>query len=538
VLSYSRVQDDTFDTAFWMEHGNVRAMLEYRHLVQRVLPFWIWRAAAAAGWQTSSLGFLSGWDFLTSVLSLFLIYQLLREIVGWRSVALAGAFAYGTAHCMWIYAGSGRLYSTSMLLAIAAWYLAWMAHQETGWRRMLITAAAGALVCMGALFWMVQVFNAIGVGLLILFGPGRASTGTRLMNATGYALVGTVVALAVAVSCLLYVQIPLEKEAVSAWMASAGTQPMKYDILGLMKASFGQANGHLVMWELPYMINGLMLKDSRLTQIASLPWQLCKFFFVWMLLIPVYLYPLRLLAKPGDWPRGAIFSFYAPFLVNMIFALGWLGTDVQRFMPTLPSLIVVAAISAKDAMLRMQRPRLLGLVIWACLLFIAGDNLVESNLRTQKQLRDTAEQMKAIHDSVSPADLVVNFGRDLPVTYQTMTRYYGGASALTLTNDVTYYDWDSPQWREKVSELVRERSKVHGRVFLMDRVVLGENPVAAAWSEKQHAQPTVREFAEHVRATYCVLPAFHIGAQAYFEIQENRGGCAANALPPMGVGAR
>ena len=538
ILTFSRVQDDTFDTAYWMERGDVRSMLEYRHLIQRVLPFWTWRGLQAVGIHTTSLGFLSGWDFVTAVLSLLLLHEFLRKLTGWRALSIAATFAYGTAHCMWLYAGSGRLYSTSMLLAIAAWYLALEAHDAMGARRLLISLAAGVLVCMGALFWMVQVFNAFGVGLLLLFAPSRSKMGARLAHFAAYSAVGTAVALAVAVSCLLYVQIPLEQPAISTWMASAGTQPMKYDVLGVMKASFGQANGHLVMFELPYMINGLMLKDPKLVQIGSLPWQLSKFFLVWILLVPIYLYPLWLMWSPRSIPRGVIFALYAPFIVNFVFALGWLGTDLQRFMPTFPSLIALGAISAQDWMRRARKPRLWGAAICAALAFIAADNLVESNLRTQRQLRDLAGQMKAIDPFTHPADLVANFGRDLSVTYQTMTRYYGGAIALTLTNDNTYYDWDSPKWQENVAKLVRERRALGGRVFLMDRVVLGVNPVQAAWSEKQHAKPTVREFAAHVRAAYCVLPGFSIGPDAYFELRENTGSCPAGALPPFEVNAQ
>jgi len=532
-LSFSRTQDDAFDTAYWMEKGDARAMLEYRHLIQREFPYWLWQPVESSGIHIEPIHWLMGWDFLSATLLLFLYYRFLRELTGCAPVAFAGAFAFGTANCIWIYAGSGRLYSTSLLLAVGGYLLALYANRDDGRRRWLLACAAGALVCLAALFWMVHVFNAIGVGLLLLFGPERCSWTRRGAHFVGFVATGTVIALAITVSCLLYVQIPLEKEAISAWMASAGTQPMKFDALGATKAAFGQANGHLVMNELPYMVNGVLRKDAHIVGAGNFPWQITKFVLIWLLIAPTYVYPLWLLWKPRSVPRSVIFPLLVPVGINLIFGIGWLGTDVQRFMPTMPVFIALGTISAHDWMQRLARPRTFALAMWAILLFIAGCNLVESNLMNYRRLGMWAEEMKTVRHLTRPQDLAVNFGRDLPVTYQTMMHFYAGANSLTLTNDAVYYDWDSPRWKETLQTLMEERKTVGGRVFLMDRVVLGENPPQAAWSEVQHPQPTVKQFAAHVRATYCMVPGFAVGSHEYFEMRERSNGCPLNALPPI-----
>ncbi len=538
-LTFSGVQDDALDTAYWMERGDARSMLEFRHLILRLAPFWTWNFLRAAGVALDALTWLMIWDFISSALLLMMMFALLLRCAGNRAIAAAGTFAFGTAQCIWIYSGSGRLYSTSMLLAVCAYYLV-VPRAETPSPRMRILSnmIAAAFVSFAGMFWMVHVFNAVGVGLLILFFPLKQHLGARVLNITAYSLTGIVLVVAVAASCLLWVGIPLESAAVSHWLSSTQTAPMKYDVLGIMKGSFGHAAGILVMNELPYMINGLMLKDAKLLQTGSFPWQFAKYVFVWLILGAIYLRTLWLLFRATAHVRLLVLAFFVPLGVTLVFAFGWLGTDVQRFAPAMPSLVVLGALGVQQWLPRLQNPRKFAVIAWACLAFIAANNLVETNLRNRAFLSEVAQQMAAIRPLTRSSDLMVNFGRDFPVTYQTMTHYYGGATSLTLTNDAVFYDWDSPQWQQEIRRYWEKHKAMNGRVFMMDRVVDGVNPVEAAWSEKQHAKPTVREFAQHIREAYCVLPAFKVGPQAYFELRENAGSCPAGALPPLEVSAR
>jgi hypothetical protein len=71
-------------------------------------------------------------------------------------------------------------------------------------RRWLAAGAAGTLACFAALFWLVPVFNAAGVGMLLLLQSGRTSWPRRIALAAAFAATGSVVALAVGVSALRY----------------------------------------------------------------------------------------------------------------------------------------------------------------------------------------------------------------------------------------------------------------------------------------------------------------------------------------------
>lgn len=535
MLSFSFDENDSLDTAYWMEKGDIRSLLEYRHLVQRMLPLWLWQGLQAIHIDISALGLLNLWDFFSAAASVMLLYRVIVDVTGWRQLSFWASFAYGTAHCVWLYTGSGRLYSTSMFLVFAAFYLALQIGKVVTERaRWVIAFASGTLICFAGLFWLVHVFSAISVGLLLILLPTSQSWRRRFGYLTLFSLTGIVLALVIAVSCLMYVQIPLEEQAIKTWMRAAGTQPMTFDHLSIMKATYGHAHGILVMFELPYLINGLMLKDPELSAVGSFPWQFSKFVFVWILLTLVYLYPLWLFGKSDRPMRILIAVLYIPLAINMFFGLGWLGSDVQRFMPSMLSQFVLAALSVQDLLRRVPKPRMLATALVACLIFIAADNLIESLIPFQRQNIVLAQDMKAIRPFVTPDDLLLNFGRDLSISYQTMVRFYGGARTVTTTNDVTKFNWDRLDWKENFENMLQKQESMNARLFVPDRLATGVYPVAAAWSNKQHSKPTVKQFAAHIRETYCLVPAFPIADTQYYRVErKSNSTCPAASLPPM-----
>ena len=532
MLSFSHDENDALDTAYWMERGDIRSLLEFRHLVQRMLPLWLWQGMNAAGWHVPSLTLLNVWDFATAAASAMLLYTILNFLTNSRSISFGATFAYATAHCVWVYAGSGRLYSTSMFLIFAAFYLALkLGDERVEARRWMLALGASTFVCFAGLFWLVHVFSGISVGLIILLLANQVSLSRRLAYVAAFGALGIALTIAITVSCLLYVQIPLEAEPIKSWMAAAGTQPMQFDALSPMKASFGHAHGIMAMYPLPYLVNGLMLKDPHLAQIGYFPWQFGKFVLVWLMLMLVYLYPVWLFWKASWLRRTLIVLLYLPLAINMFFALGWLGSDVQRFMPSMLSQFTLGALSFQDLLVRVRRPRLVGGALAASLVFVAGVNLTESLLPSQVAHLELKATMSAIQPYTRPADIMLNFGRDLPISYQTATRYYGGARALTATNDVTKFDWDRRDWRDEIERIRRRAESQGGRLLVMDRLAEGHNPVSAAWTEKQHPRPTVRQFAQHLRERYCVVPLFDMGAGRYYRLADRSSACPADSLP-------
>lgn len=534
MLSYSFDENDAMFSGYWMERNDVHSMIEFRHLAKHILPHWLWQFLAWINVSISSMALLDLLDFFSSAASVMLLYRLILEITGSRKVSFASAFGYGTAHCVWLFAGSGRLYSTSMFLVIGAFYLALQVEKLSSQRARLVVAfTAGAFVSFSAMFWLANVFNAVGVGLLFLLLPVGHGWLRRVGAAGFYAAAGIVLTLAVTASLLAYVQIPLEPGAVQQWLHKYETPPLQFDPLSVMKATFGQAHGILVMNELPYLINGMMLKDAELMAVGSFPWQFGKFAFVWLLLTLVYLYPLALLRRSTPRLRILIIALYVTLAINMYVALGWLGSDVQRFMPALPAQFCLAAIAVQHLLRHAPQPRMVAAFLVACLAFIAADNLLESLLPSQRHYIVLAADMKAARPYLQPGDLVMNFGRDMTMSYQTMVPYFTGARTLTMTNNAARYTWDRGDWKENLEDLLKDQERRKARLFLPDRVVTGVYPPKAAWSNKQHSKPTVKQFAKHLRDTYCVVPGFQLGEIHYYQVLRKASTCPANSMPAL-----
>ncbi len=525
LFSFSYDMNDSLDTARWMENGNIARLAEFRHLVQRMLPLYAWLELQWSHFQVSAIVLLSGIDFISAALSVLLFYRIVKEVTKSRPISFLTTFAYATAHCVWIYTGSGRLYSTSMLLVFAGYYLALRLPEiESERRRMAAAFAAGALICFASLFWLVHVFNAVGVGLLLLLRSGRGRLALRY--ALLYAVTGMVLMAAITVATVRYIEIPLSAPAIRAWIDKTETQPLKFNWQSPMNAAFGQANGILVMYELPYLINAFIRHDPRILAMASLPWLATKFVFVWMLLLLCYIGPFFLFRR-ADWStRALIVALYVPLAMNFWFGLGWLGTDVQRFMPTMLSQFVLTALVVQALLRRVSYRRALAWGLTACVVFIAADNLIESLLPSQRRYIALERQMSELKPYLRNNDLLVNFGRDITISYLTMSAYYAGAYGLNLTNDHTRWNWDRPDWKQALNQVFETTWSRGGRVFVMDRLAAGFNPPVAAWNERQHPEPTVQELGAFLAQSYCVKPAFRLESSEYYQISVRLRGCA------------
>jgi hypothetical protein len=523
-LSFSYLYGNGLSAAYELQ-GRRPLLVEFRHLMNHLWPFWLFHLLQGFHLHLEALSFLHFFDLITAVTSVMLFSRVLLEITKARFVSLAGTFAYATANCVWTYTGTGKMYMASMLLALAAYYLALqIGKASTEGRRWVIVIAAAALVCFACFFWLVQVFNAVGVGLLIFLLPQAPRRSRRWGYLSLYSFTGAVLTLAVLISCLHYVQVPFTRSGMERWIAETRTPPMVFGLLGLLAAPYGQANGFLATPGLLYMIHGMMLKDPVLIKLGSLPWQLGKFIFISLLLALVYVYPWVIFKRASRQLRILIFALYLPLAINTFFALGWLGTDLQRFLPTMLSQIGLGAIAMQELLGRVPRPRQLGALVTLILVFIAGDNLLESLLPSQREYKALAEQMKAIRPDLHRADWLITFGKDLngDDTYDRLVLFYTDAKSFSLTNDAYTYSWDRPDWQLGFASLLDRAEKDGGRLFVIDRLVLGFNPPEAAWSAQQHSRPTVKQFSHFLHNEYRLTPAFHIGKNEYFEVSANK----------------
>lgn len=519
VWSFSYDMNDSYDTFRWMWNGENWRLAEFRHVIQRMLPLYLWLELRFDGIHISPMRLLTGIDFVCAALAVMLLYRTIREWTGSNWLAFWTAFGFGTCHCIWVYAGSGRLYSTSMFLVTAGYYLAW--HVVSGEHKRSpywVAFGAGAMMSLASLFWLVHVFNALAGGFLILLYP-RESFRKRLKYFLFYGTVGTLIAAGAFAATMKYADIPFTQAGVQKWVAATETQPMKLYWQSPMNASFGQASGIVVMYQLPYMINGLIRPFPKTVHMASLPWQATKFVFVWILLLLAYVYPL-VVWKRSKSPamRALIAALYFALAVNLWFGLAWLGSDMQRFMPTLISQFALAAISVQHLLSRTAHRRVVAGVLIASLLFIAADNLAESLLPSQTRYHVLAAEQSDLHPYIRPNDLLLTFGRDYSISFAAMSIYYTGLRTLNLSNDIVRWRWDAPDWQQQLTSRINDRAPFGGRTFVSERLYLGLNPAVAGWNERQRSYPTLRQVSDYFQHNYCGAPAFVLEGIRYWEL--------------------
>ena len=526
-LSFSHHFADTLDVAGRMQSGDIRGLYEFHHLIAGLLPFWLWTGLRQAGVSISALSLLQLFAFVPTVATLLLVFAMLRRLEIPALLASGATFAFATSWAFWMYVGTGRPYSTSMFFAVAAYYVALSINENRSEKGALFRIVGAALlVTLSCLFWLEQCFNCIGVGLLVALRPEGLTVSRRSRNLAIYTLTGIILTLAVLLSGFLYTGAVRTRDDIQHWIATGATPPMKFDRLSVMKASYGQAAGIIYLDGLSYMINGLVRRDPRLLKIGSLPWQLTKFLLAWLLALPIYLYPILAFRHSSREKKVILVSFTVPLLLNLIFALGFMGSDAERFLPSFGSLAVLGALGLGRSTMQLRWRHTLSVLPAAVLAFIAGVNLVEGALAEKHYFTGLARQMKDAAGHAGPRDFVFFFGRDFSHTYCTMLRYYVGASYLNLSADLAFPAWDRPDWQQELTADVARARAEGGRVFVVDRLALGENPISAAWSEVQHPKPTVQEVTYFLRTNFCLTPAWNIGPTAYWQLAPRTLSCS------------
>ncbi|NDQ56074.1 MAG: hypothetical protein GZ088_03245 [Acidipila sp.] len=512
-----------------MSSGDVQAMFEFRHLISRLIPFWLWRALVAAGVHLQALTLLEITDFLSAVAAVMLMYRLLRQLEISRGVAAGFTAAFGISWAFWMYVGTGRPYSTSMFFALAAYSVAVsMDAAPTESSRLLRTAGAAALGMLSCLFWLQQFTSCIGVGMLVAMRPRSISLPRRTLYLAVYGFTGIVLSLAILLAGFSYTGVVHSTSDVQGWIAGTHTAPVKFEGSSVMKAAFGHAALVFPLHNLPYMVHGLLLHDSRLVAVGSLGWELSKFTIAWLIFLPVYAYALLAFRNATPDRKALLACFFVPLAVNLVFALLWLGSDQQRFLPSLTNVVVLAAMGFTAALERFRdaRPARQRLTIGAItlLLFVAGTNLIDGVLRDQREFTHLAHAMEQARGAASDKDLIVFVGRDISPTYKTMVAYYIGPSYIDL-GDEAFYHWARSDWAGQLSSQIEPVWSHGGRVFILERLALGENPVSAAWSEKQRPFPKMKDVALFLRTHFCVVPAWHIGADSYWQVAPRTAAC-------------
>jgi hypothetical protein len=472
-------------------HGS---LIEPGHLVWRPLGS---LSSHLLGMMQSSSQTLWVLQFLcvaTSVLAVLAIYLLLRALFR-PTPAFLGALLFLLSNGFWVYSFTGSSYGLSVLLCALSLRLAIKPPEAL--RRLPQALLVGVACGLATASWAIQVIVAPSLWLVLLLGP--ADNRRSLRSA------GTMTA-ALAAGFLAAFVVPL----LIGYTLSTTNAPECGDVVGAMRPSFAvwlSCTQHHIPahFGLASVLRMLMGWPQSIVSIGDLNYQLRLWLFhesafpltpwlavlaVWYAALAAALLVLARHFRSLDRPRqGVLLAALLALVVNLLFAIAWQGTDLERYLPSLPFQLLIFA-----QVIELQRAH------WGSATVLAGGMLVLlivglvnwTGTFAPVLARDSYRQawVDALHQATGPNDLVVLFGPR--------------ARVIALPHDPTLPKIDNvsneivqraESWRARELHDIDVTLARGGRVFLSDSLFASGYAPRDGWSFKEYPNPTPREIA-------------------------------------------
>ena len=474
------------DAAMYAKNIGAGTLLEPGHLLWRPLGYAV---ATLIGVQHSDSGVLwvlQACSLLFSALAVGAMYLFLRRAAGCTPFA-AGVAAglLAVSNGFWTYSFSGCSYSLSVLLLIAAMGCATCTQRPVAAGRALL---AGALAGAAVSAWATQVLSLPALLVLLLMTPPWQPSQWRLHRRNALALAGGgmltfLLPLLAAYSWHLAHQPPPPGGAAGfgAWTASAAHGvPPHFSLAQVLRVTIGWPQSLLSMLNLGQGLRLWSLHEG------SFPWS------VWML-SPLVVYALtaycayrllRSFRRQPHFAQAMIIACAVAIAANLLFALLWQGTDLERYFPSLPFQLLLLALALQGmAIGRLARAALvvaLGCIAWvnwhaAFLTVLSGDSHRQVWLRELRRAADGRDLLVVLGQS----KLAVTAPHD--------------AQMPRIDNLVLEVRTRGAGWKAAVLQNMATTVQHGGRVFLGDSLFDGEVARRDGWSFREYPSPSMQQ---------------------------------------------
>lgn len=473
------------DAIVYAQEMRAGHLLEPGHLAWRPLGY---VAAALTGLQRSdsdSLWVLQYCSLLFSGLAVAALWLFLRQCAGCgRTAAGAAAALMAVSNGFWAYSFSGCSYSLSILLLIAAMSCASRAEGPVSALRSLL---AGTLVGTAASSWAIQVLSLPAVLLLLVLtqrSPWRLHVRNALAMAGGWMLMSL---LPLFVAYTWHAHHPVQGQPRAAtvglvpWLTSASHGiPPHVSLAQLLRLMLGWPQSILSTFDLGQRLRLWSLHEG------SFPWS------AW-LLTPLTMYALtaffvyhllKNLRSHTHFEHGLIIASAVAVAVNLLFALLWQGTDLERYFPSLPFQLLLLALTLKHA---PDTPRAtavlvisLGIVAW-----INWQAAFLSVLSSHSYRQVWLSQLRRVATS---RDLLVVLGQRKRVIEAPHDPQMPRIRNLTI--DITTL---GDGWKAAALRDIQTTVQHGGRVFLGDSLFGSDSARRDGWSFKEIPSPSPQQ---------------------------------------------
>jgi hypothetical protein len=466
------------DAATYAKQITAGALLEPGHLLWRPLGY-LAAALIGVGSNSGVLWVLQAASLLFSALAVGALYLVLRRAAGCTpSAAGVAAGLLAVSNGFWTYSFSGCSYSLSVLLLIAAMGAATCTARPAAAKRALL---AGILAGAAVSAWATQVLSLPALLLLLVMSVPWQQAQWRLHLRNALALAGGVMLsfllpLLAAYAWHLAHQPPPPGAAAGfgAWTASAahGVAP-QFSPAQVLRVAIGWPQSLLSMFDLGQRLRLWSLHE------ASFPWS------VWML-SPLVVYALaaccayRLLRGFRRQPRFAqamIIASAVAIAANLLFALLWQGTDLERYFPSLPFQMLLVALTLSGITIGRAAAAML-VVALGCIAWVnwraAFLTVLSSDSHRQVWLRE-------LHRAAHGGDLLVVLGQSKLTVTAPHDAYMPRIDNLSLEVRLR-----GTGWKAAVLQDMATTVQHGGRVFLGDSLFDAEVARRDGWSFREY----------------------------------------------------
>jgi len=370
------------------------------------------------------------------------------------------------------YSKGGCAYIFGFLALSAAFYISLGSsiREQRGWR---VPIVSGALLALSVCLWLPYVLAIPGVLLAPIVFSGNPKRRWRLAVATA------IVCAAAGAASYGAVTIHLGIRNLHGFVTWAQASSHSVTISGARRAVFGFARSFLSLGEDGVIFKRYLLHDPYNPVgfreiLATALWKVILFyFFVASILVNLARSPLG---------RKASTVLLVSAVPVLAFAVSWQGTDLERYLPLFPALMLAIGLGVGDAKLSTATTWLAAVFVASML--ISNVSAFSSGARA-RQLREMSRTLQSLNEKLPSDSLVL-----LPPMHPLQRIYWDFPEALPLDDHglkleriVDLGEADTPRWRSLACADMRQRWSRQAAVVIASSLLEDLPPRDSSWVE-------------------------------------------------------
>lgn len=465
------------DTMYYLRTANpgFPEFWDFGHLFWRPLLSVLLRHLSAAA--DPSARFLSAFhilDFLSTVGGMVALWFAVATLRLFRRRMVATAVSATLLSCsqaVLTHSKGGCAYIFGFLAVSVGFYALLSAAKadRTAWYR---AAIAGGFLALAVCLWFPYVLAAPGALLAPLLFSEQPKKQWRLVLAAAMicAVLGLIAYGAVAIH--------LGIRDFHGFVAWAGASSHSITTSGAKRVVFGFARSFMSLGEDGIVFKRFLFHDPynpvHIWQVFGLTWKIILFY---IFLASV----LRTLVR-SPLCRGALLQLLITALPVLGFAGAWQGTDLERYLPLFPALMLAIGLGLSNVRLPSAAAGLTAIFV----IVLVAANLYAFSAGTREQrLQELTATVRSLSETLPPESLVL-----LPPLHPLERIYWDFPEALPLAERRLKLEWlvelgadETPQWRTRVCGQMSRRWNKQSQVVIGSSLLQTSPEANSSWVE-------------------------------------------------------